>query len=153
MALPRSHGIVTCNANWNFNLTLNFYKYLSCQFYEFRHSVDLVMKFFLHPLYAWAYGKGRPYSLKLHLGLPCPTLLCPAGRPPLKWPYNSFRSGQPAGWAACGLLLPLCTPYVVRLWSLIRPNLSWLPQKSRKSKNHLFINSTMLEPTINYMKE
>jgi hypothetical protein len=32
-------------------------------------------------------------SLKLHLGLPCPTLLRPAGGPPLKWPYGYFRGG------------------------------------------------------------
>jgi hypothetical protein len=46
-------------------------------------------------------------SLKFHLGLPCPTLLCPAGRPPLK---------RPARWAACSRLLPFWTPHVVRLW-------------------------------------
>jgi hypothetical protein len=29
-------------------------------------------------------------SLKYHWGPPCPTLLCPAGRPPLKWPAAIF---------------------------------------------------------------
>jgi hypothetical protein len=27
-------------------------------------------------------------SLKFHPGLPCLTLLCPAGGPPLKWPHG-----------------------------------------------------------------
>jgi hypothetical protein len=39
-------------------------------------------------------------SLKFHLGPPCPTLLCPAGGPPLKWPYGRFRDGPPTGQAA-----------------------------------------------------
>jgi hypothetical protein len=30
-------------------------------------------------------------SLKFHLGPPCPTLLRPAGRPPLKRPYGCFK--------------------------------------------------------------
>jgi hypothetical protein len=36
-----------------------------------------------------------------------------AGGPPLKRPYGKFRGGLPAGWAACGCLLPLwtATPY------------------------------------------
>jgi hypothetical protein len=34
-------------------------------------------------------------SLKFHLGLPCSTLPCPAGRTPLKRPYNRFQ-----GWPA-----------------------------------------------------
>jgi hypothetical protein len=46
--------------------------------------------------------------LKFHPGPPCPTLLRPAGGPPLK---------QPAGQAACGRLLPLWTPHAVRLCS------------------------------------
>jgi hypothetical protein len=32
-------------------------------------------------------------SLKFHQGPPCPTLLHPAGGPPLKWPCNRFRGG------------------------------------------------------------
>ena len=39
-------------------------------------------------------------------GLPCPTLLRPAGRPPLKQPYGRFRSGLPTGLVACSHLLP-----------------------------------------------
>jgi hypothetical protein len=35
-------------------------------------------------------------SLKFQLGPPCPTLLCPAGRPLLKRPYGHFRGGWPA---------------------------------------------------------
>jgi hypothetical protein len=52
-------------------------------------------------------------SLKFHLGLPCPTLLYPAGGPPLKWPLGHFRGGPPAGGTACCRLLPLRhpTPY------------------------------------------
>jgi hypothetical protein len=51
-------------------------------------------------------------SLKFHLGLPCPTLLQPAGGspaagPPLKRPYGCFSGGLPAGWAACR---PCSTP-------------------------------------------
>jgi hypothetical protein len=40
-------------------------------------------------------------SLRFYAGLPCPTLLNPAGRPALR--------------AACGHLLPLWTPHAVRL--------------------------------------
>jgi hypothetical protein len=43
-------------------------------------------------------------SLNYRYGPPCPGLLCPAGRPPLKRPYDHFRSGLPAarlrGWFA-----------------------------------------------------
>jgi hypothetical protein len=36
-------------------------------------------------------------SLKFHPGLPCPTLLNPAGGPPLKRPYSCFKDGlQPS---------------------------------------------------------
>jgi len=45
-------------------------------------------------------------SLKFHPGLPCPTLLPPAGGPPPERPYDCFRGCPPAGWAACGCLLP-----------------------------------------------
>jgi hypothetical protein len=53
--------------------------------------------------------------LKYHLGLPCPTLLRPAGRQPLKRPYNRFKGGPTTGWAACGRLPPQWTPRAVRL--------------------------------------
>jgi hypothetical protein len=39
-------------------------------------------------------------SLKVHPDLPCPTLLHPASRPPLKRPYSHFRDGPPTGQAA-----------------------------------------------------
>jgi hypothetical protein len=35
--------------------------------------------------------------LMFHLDPPCPTLLGPAGGPPLKWPYGCFRGSPPAG--------------------------------------------------------
>jgi hypothetical protein len=41
-------------------------------------------------------GHGLP---KVSLGLPCATLLHPAGGPPLKWPYGRFMVGLPAGVA------------------------------------------------------
>jgi hypothetical protein len=44
----------------------------------------------------------------------------PAGRPvagpSLKRPYGCFRGGTPAGWVACGRLLPPLTPHAIRLW-------------------------------------
>jgi hypothetical protein len=43
---------------------------------------------------------------KVSPGLPCPTLLCPAGR---------FRGSSPTARAACGSLLPLRTTHAVRL--------------------------------------
>jgi hypothetical protein len=46
-------------------------------------------------------------------GPSCPTLLCPVGGPPLKWPYSHFRNGQSAGQAACSHLLPTWTPHAV----------------------------------------
>jgi hypothetical protein len=35
--------------------------------------------------------------LKFHTGPPCPTLLCPVGRPPLKQLYGRFRSSPQGG--------------------------------------------------------
>jgi hypothetical protein len=55
-------------------------------------------------------------SLKFHPGLPCPTLLRPAGWLSLKQPYDRFMGDPPTGWAACSRLLPLWTPHTVRLW-------------------------------------
>jgi hypothetical protein len=50
-------------------------------------------------------------SLKFHQGTLCPTLLRPAGRSPLKRPYNGRFSGSlPARRAVCGRLLPLGLP-------------------------------------------
>jgi hypothetical protein len=54
------------------------------------------------------------YCLKFHPGLPCPTLLCPTGEPPLKRPYSHCRGDPPAGWAFCGRLLLFWTPHAVR---------------------------------------
>jgi hypothetical protein len=54
-------------------------------------------------------------SLKFKPGPPCPTLLRPAGRQPLKQTYSRFRGGPPTGWTACGLLLPPWKPHAVRL--------------------------------------
>jgi hypothetical protein len=48
--------------------------------------------------------------LKFPSGTLCPTLLDPAGGPPLKRPYSRFKGGLPA----CSLLL-LWTPHAVRL--------------------------------------
>jgi hypothetical protein len=52
-------------------------------------------------------------SLKFQLGPPWPTLLCPAGGPPLKQPFSCFRGGSPTGWAACSPLQPFGTPHGV----------------------------------------
>jgi hypothetical protein len=43
-------------------------------------------------------------SPKYQPGLPWPTLLCPAGGPPLKQPYGHFRGD-------------LCIPHALRSWS------------------------------------
>jgi hypothetical protein len=56
-------------------------------------------------------------SLKIHPGLPCPTLLCPEGGPPPKWPLCCFRGGSFTGRVACRRLLPFWTPHAVRLCS------------------------------------
>jgi hypothetical protein len=56
-------------------------------------------------------------SLKFHLGSPCPTILRPAGGPPLKRPCGCFRGGLPTGPpAACSRLLPFWTSHALRLW-------------------------------------
>jgi hypothetical protein len=39
-------------------------------------------------------------SLKFHMGLPCPTLLRPVGKPTLKQPYSRFWGGLPTGQTA-----------------------------------------------------
>jgi hypothetical protein len=54
-------------------------------------------------------------SLKFHSDLPCPTLLRPAGRQPLKRLYSHFRGGLPTGWEACSHLLPIWTPAALYL--------------------------------------
>jgi hypothetical protein len=55
--------------------------------------------------------------LKNHLGLPCPTLLHPAGEKSLKWSCDRFK-GSPLAWqVACGRLLPFGRPHAVRLWA------------------------------------
>jgi hypothetical protein len=54
-------------------------------------------------------------SLKFHLSPPCPTILNPAGEPPLKQRYSHFRGGLPAG-VTRGSFLPLWIPHVVCLW-------------------------------------
>jgi hypothetical protein len=40
-------------------------------------------------------ARGGHGLLKLHSGPPCPTLLRPADRPPLEWPYCHFWDGPP----------------------------------------------------------
>jgi hypothetical protein len=53
-------------------------------------------------------------SLKYPPGPPCPALLCPAGRPPLKWHYRRFRAGSPTGRAPYDRLQLHWTPRTVR---------------------------------------
>jgi hypothetical protein len=77
-------------------------------------------------------------SLKFHLGLPCPTLVRPAGWPPLKRPYRHFKGGPPTGWTACDCLPPPWTPHAVRLWTFrtVRPHGSSVaPNSSTFQKN------------------
>jgi hypothetical protein len=64
-------------------------------------------------------------SLKFHPGPQCPTLLRPAGGPPLKHPYNRFWGGSPAGRAARGSLPPFWTPHAVRLCKVVELDLQW----------------------------
>jgi hypothetical protein len=54
-------------------------------------------------------------SLKFHAGPPCPTLLPPVGKTPMKRLYSHFRGGPPAGRAAYGHLLPDWAPHAVCL--------------------------------------
>jgi hypothetical protein len=58
--------------------------------------------------------RGDHGLLKVSSG-PCSTLLRPAGRPPLTWPYGCFRGGPPAEWSACSRFQPFWTPHAVRL--------------------------------------
>jgi hypothetical protein len=51
-------------------------------------------------------------SLNFNPSLPSPTLLRPAGGPPLKRHYGRFGGG-PKGQAACSRLLPFWTPHAV----------------------------------------
>jgi hypothetical protein len=61
-------------------------------------------------------GVWRGVASKYHLGLPCPTLICSVGRPPLQG-FQGFRGGLPSKRAASGHVLHLWTPYAVRLWT------------------------------------
>jgi hypothetical protein len=70
-------------------------------------------------------------SLEFHPGPPCPTLLRPAGGPPMKRPYVHFWGGPPSGRAACGRLLPLWPPHAVR------HNPSLLQQRRRRRRRRL----------------
>ena len=62
-------------------------------------------------------------SLKFHPDLPCPTLSCPAGGPPLKWPHGRFRGGLLAKQGTCDSFLPFWTPHTVRLYKNLHQNL------------------------------
>jgi hypothetical protein len=53
-------------------------------------------------------------SLKFYQGPPQPTLLHPAGGPPLIPPYGRFLGGLPTRLAASSRLLPLWIPHTVR---------------------------------------
>jgi hypothetical protein len=65
-------------------------------------------------VWQWVAMNALPYP-----STPCPSLLCPAGRLPLKQPYSRFRGGPLAGRATCSRLLPYWTPHAVRLWSCL----------------------------------
>jgi hypothetical protein len=73
-------------------------------------------------------------ALKYHPGPPCPTLLHPAGRSPLKRPNGRFRGGLPAGQAACNRLLPFWTPHDVGLCFSVSVCLS--RSRTASLKNH-----------------
>jgi hypothetical protein len=62
-----------------------------------------------------AWGGVDMDSLKFHPGPPCLSLPRPAGGPSLKQPNDHFKSGTPAGRAACSHHTPLWTPHAVRL--------------------------------------
>jgi hypothetical protein len=54
-------------------------------------------------------------SLKFHRKPPYPTLLRPAGRPPLKQPHGRFRGGPPAERATSHLHIPRRTPMIANV--------------------------------------
>jgi hypothetical protein len=77
----------------------------------------------LHSMGVW---QGVAMDLKFQPGPPCLTLLCPVGGLPLRRPYGRFRGGPPAGWVACGRLLPLQSRHAVRLCCIVgRNRLIW----------------------------
>jgi hypothetical protein len=61
-------------------------------------------------------GHGLP---KVSPGLPCVTLLRPAGRPPLKQPYGYFRGDRPIGQASAAVFNPLDTPRHTPMFSCL----------------------------------
>jgi hypothetical protein len=79
-------------------------------------------------------------SLKYHPGPPCPTLLRPTGKPPLKQPYGRFRGSQSAGRAAYDRFLPPLTPHAVRLCrNVMAPRFAlfrslWPPEEEAKEE-------------------
>jgi hypothetical protein len=90
-----------------------FFRNCPCHHLETINNCLTLLK--VLPLVVWQ-GLAKD-SLKIHLGPPCPTLLCPVGGLPLKQPYGFFRRGSLTGRASCDRFLPTCTPTTVRLCS------------------------------------
>jgi hypothetical protein len=65
-------------------------------------------------------------SLKFHPGLPCPTLLRPAGGPPLKRPHGHFSGSPPTRRVPAAFFYPFGhrSPYVCSLHLFL-----WIPHK------------------------
>jgi hypothetical protein len=82
--------------------------------------------------------------LKFHPGPPCFTVICLAGGLP--------GVGLPAGWVACGCLLPFWTPHAVRLCISLQRSLTefailhlslQICQSANNRKNSFHMDCTM----------
>jgi hypothetical protein len=67
-------------------------------------------------------------SLKFYPGPICPTLLRPAGGPPLKRPNGHFRGDLPTGQAACGRFFSFWTSHTLGLCNPSVRSLAHKPQ-------------------------
>jgi hypothetical protein len=87
-------------------------------------------------------------SLKFHPGLPCLTLLCPAGGPLPKWPYSHLWGGSPAGQAACSHHLPPWTHHTV--WGFPTVYCSHSSVHGHKARSIHGLPKVLLGPAMPY---
>jgi hypothetical protein len=78
-------------------------------------------------------------SLKFHLDPPCPTLLQPAGEPPLKGPYSCFRGIPHTGRAACSHLqfYPFENPTPYAYAQTLGNQIDWNRKSDKKESKYL----------------
>jgi hypothetical protein len=88
--------------------------------------------------HSWPISVHIPFNFKVNLSdpLPCPTLLCSAGGPPLKQPYDCFKSGLQGRWHVAVFCLfrhPMPSAYA-GFCQFDNKELTWLVRSRTESK-------------------